>query len=540
MSATVDNRARALVPGGRTGQAHRRPPRAQLGRERALRLVQRHHVGLVLLAVMGVGAVVRMVHLDAVGFNSDETVYAGQAAALAGNPAYAGDFPVFRAHPMLVQTLLSPFFAQGEHDVLGRYVVAVLGVLTLPVVYRLGSELYSPRVGLLAAAIMAVMPYHVTVSRQVLLDGPMVLFSTLTLLLVVKFAKTGRLTWMLAAGAALGLTMLTKESSVVLVGAVYAFFALTPSVRRPVIGSLLGFTITLGLFALHPLSVALSGHASTTKAYLVWQLVRRPNHPFSFYASTVPRVVGPLVVAAAVLAVAVVWRSRKPAWREVLLLSWVLVPFAAFSLWPVKGFQYLLPCAPALAVLAAEGIVHAPWRVPTFVSRHLPGRGVPTALVPLVVSTVVLGSLLLATVPSVGASPSATGLAGTGGTPGGREAGHWVRAHTPDGSVFLTLGPSMANIIEYYGNRRALGLSVSPNPLHRNPSYEPVPNPDFALRNADLQYVVWDSWSAGRSAHFSRTLETLARRFHGHAVHREYAETAQGRVPVIVIYEVRS
>jgi 4-amino-4-deoxy-L-arabinose transferase-like glycosyltransferase len=295
----------------------------------------------------------------------------------------------------------------------------------------------------------------------------------------------------------------------------------------------------VGLFALHPISVALSGHVATTKAYFVWQLVRRPNHAFSFYATTVPRVVGPLVVAAALLAVWLVWRSRKPAWREILLLSWVLVPAAAFTLWPVKGFQYLLPCAPAIAVLAAEGIVHAPWRVPEPISRRLPGRGLPSAVLPLGATALVIGSLLMTTVPSVSAAPSATGLAGTGGIPGGREAGHWVRAHTPEGSVLLTLGPSMANIMQYYGNREAYGLSVSPNPLHRNPSYQPVPNPDFALRNGDMQYVVWDAWSAGRSAHFSESLKALARRFHGQVVHEEYAQTPKGKVPVIIVYEVR-
>ena len=47
----------------------------------------------------------------------------------------------------------------------------------------------------------------------------------------------------------------------------------------------------------------------------------------------------------------------------------------------------------------------------------------------------------------------------------------------------LTLGPSMANIIQYYGHRKTFGLSVSPNPLHRNPAYPPVVNPDFALRD---------------------------------------------------------
>lgn len=67
------------------------------------------------------------------------------------------------------------------------------------------------------------------VSRQVLLDGPMVFFATLTLLCLARFARTQRLLWMVAAGGAMGLTALTKESSLVLLGGVYAFLASSPS-----------------------------------------------------------------------------------------------------------------------------------------------------------------------------------------------------------------------------------------------------------------------------------------------------------------------
>ena len=90
-------------------------------------------------------------------------------------------------------------------------------------------------------------------------------------------------------------------------------------------------------------------------------------------------------------------------------------------------------------------------------------------------------------------------LAGAGGLPGGREAGRWIDEHVPAGATIMTIGPSMANLVQFYGHRRAYGLSVSPNPLNRNPSYEPLVNPDQALRDNELQYVVWDAFSASRS-----------------------------------------
>ena len=101
----------------------------------------------------------------------------------------------------------------------------------------------------------------------------------------------------------------------------------------------------------------------------------------------------------------------------------------------------------------------------------------------------------------------------------------------------------MANIIEFYGQRKAYGLSVSPNPLHRNPSYEPILNPDLQIRNSDLQYIVWDSFSASRSPFFSDHVLAYVKKYNGRVVHTESITVNDGHgnmvvTPVIIIYEV--
>jgi len=514
---------------------HRRARASPAGAVRELvprPLGKRVAVRLVLLAIVAVGAVLRLVNIGSLGYNSDEAVYAGQAAALADNPLYTPYFPVFRAHPLLVQSLLSPIFRSGEHDVAGRLVIVVFGLATIIVVYLLGKELYSQPVGLVAALLIATMPYHVMVTRQVLLDGPMVLFATTTLLFLAKYARTHRLSWFVAAGAAMGVSMLAKETSIVLAGAVYAFLALTPSLRAPIRGTVAALGALAAVFAAHPLSMWASGHDETGKSYLVWQLLRRANHGWGFYATTVPLVIGLAVLLAAA---AGFWFCRgRSSWREVLLLSWIIVPLVFFQVWPVKGLQYLLPLAPPVAVLAARGLVELP------MPRRLMTR-------PLFVrATVVLVVAATLAVPAwqLRESESTTFLAGSGGLPGGREAGRWIASHTPEGSVFLTLGPSLANVVRFYGHREAYGLAVSSNPLHRNPSYAPLVNPDLSLRRGDLHYAVWDAYSAARSQFFDERLRRLVDRYHGRAVHTETVR-ARGRdgrlteTPVIIVYEVR-
>ena len=124
---------------------------------------------LALAVVLLVAASLRVWGINEVGVNSDEAVYLGQAAAIADEPGLSDLFPVFRAHPMLVQSTLAGMFYLNLPEVTGRLFVATLGTLTVFLVFLLGRRLYNPRVGIVGALIFAVMPYHVVVSRQVLL-----------------------------------------------------------------------------------------------------------------------------------------------------------------------------------------------------------------------------------------------------------------------------------------------------------------------------------------------------------------------------------
>jgi hypothetical protein len=108
----------------------------------------------------------------------------------------------------------------------------------------------------------------------------------------------------------------------------------------------------------------------------------------------------------------------------------------------------------------------------------------------------------------------------------------------------MTIGPSMANIIQFYGARKAYGLGTSPNPLHRNPAYEPIMNPDDQIRSSEIQYIVWDSFSAARTPFFADKLMGYVNKYYGRAVHTESItfQDSNGNLvskPIIIIYEVR-
>jgi 4-amino-4-deoxy-L-arabinose transferase-like glycosyltransferase len=489
------------------------------------------------LVVLLLGAALRTWSLGAVGFNSDEAVYAGQAASLAGDPQTSALFPVFRAHPLLFQTTLSLVYRAGGGDIAARFLVVVLGLGTVLVVYLLGRLLYGHRVGLLAALLLAVMPYHVGVSRQVLLDVPMTFMATTSLYFVARFCCNRSLRSLLIASVLFGATVLTKETAVLLAGGLVAFSVLYPGVRPRARHCLLALAVAAAVVAVHPVSLALSGRTSTGQNYLAWQLFRRANHSALFYLEVVPPAMGFAVIA---LALAGLWLLRRShSWREGLLLSWAITPAAFFEIWPVKGYQYLLVTAPAAVLLAARAAVRIP--MPRRRKAHPATSG-------WVRGGVIAATVLSLIVPSwlaVNPAPTTTFLAGSGGLPAGRETGRWIDANLPQGARLMAIGPSTANIVRFYGHRPALGLSVSPNPLSRNPSYEPIDNPDRELRRGMIQYAVWDAFTASRSPFFADRLLRYVEKYNGVAVHTEtitvrLADGTEVAKPAMIIYEVQS
>lgn len=474
-------------------------------------------------ATLAIALLVRVVDLNRFGFNGDEAVYSGQAASLAGNPLFVHQFPVFRAHPLLVPSLLSPLFGQGSPDVRGRAVMALFGSATVGACYLVARDLFGRRTGLVAAVILALMPYHIAISRQVLLDGPAVTFTVLSLWMLVRWVHSQRTIWLVASAGTLGLGVLSKETMVVMAGAMVAFILVSSRVNRPLRALAVALPVLVVVSLALPLALVLAHHGSTGQNYLAWQLVRSSNHAATFYFTTVAAGIGWGVIVAA--GAALLLRGNRT-WRELLLAIWVLVPYLFFEIYPLKGYPYVLPAAPAIAVLASRGLLSL--RLP----KSLPSR-VPAVVYPAVAAALA-ASIGVGVWQTVFPSATQAGLAGQGGIPGGREAGKWVGSHLVPGNQLMTIGPSMANIIEYYSHFPAQGISVSTNPLHRNPAYVPIDNPDLAVRQGQFAFLVWDTYSADRSPSSAGRLATLLTRYHARPVH---TEMAAGN-PVIVIYQV--
>ena len=513
---------------------------------------------LAVVIVAAIAASLRLAQLTQFGFNTDEAVYSGQAAALAGNQQYTAMFGVFRAHPLLVHFLVSLIYrVTGINDVAPRVLSAVFGIALVLVVGAVALVAYGRLAGLIAMAFAAVTPYAVTVSRQMLLDGPMAFFAGLTILFLALYVRRPHRILLYSAAAAAGLAFLAKESAVLIIPAVIVFMLLA----RDVPFRLRDIAITAGVYVLtvspFPLSLLLGGGTGNAQQFFVWQILRRANHDPAFYwDKVVPSVGLPIILLAIVGLGVALWRRRG---IDVLIVALCLVTIGFFELWPVKGFQYLIPVVTPTVILAALGVIWLGTAVGAAYNRifRLPPRTViwaaRTAVVAASVGVLAIGSVtvvaapaptLLATDSSDDLTQPAYGfVAGTGGLKASRPVGVWIKAHTLPNSRFMTIGPSFANIIQFYGERRAVALAVSPNPLHRNPSYTPIENPDKAIKTGAIQYLVYDSYTASRTKFFTSHLLSYVAKYKGILVYADYqpvhrADGTTKQAPVVLIYEV--
>ena len=95
-------------------------------------------------------------------------------------------------HPPFYYLLLHFWMALGDDAFTVRALSALLGTLTIPVIYLLGRRLADGRVGLLAALILAVSPFHVRFAQEARMYALLTLNASLALYALVRLLTDPR------------------------------------------------------------------------------------------------------------------------------------------------------------------------------------------------------------------------------------------------------------------------------------------------------------------------------------------------------------
>ena len=358
--------------------------------------LRRRTAGLLLIGILLVALGLRLWHIRhglPFAYSADEAEhFVPKAVGMFDGGLNPGYYENPSALTYLLYVLFSIRFSADGHFarsfaadpepafVLGRVAVALIGTLVVGLTYWAGARFYERRVGLVAAALMAVAFLPVFYSKHALNDvvalAPIAVALVACLLIYERGAWTD---WALAGGA-IGVAAATKytAAAMLLTVAVAAGLRIERDrgeLRRVLIGLAIAGAACAVVFALlNPYALLNAGEArdqitgQSSQADTA-KLGQDDTYGWLYYLGTLTWGFGWLPLAAAIAGGVLALRRD---WRIALLL--VAFPVCFYLYMGAQGRffgRWLLPIYPALCVLAAYAVVRIGARYPTrFAGRH--------------------------------------------------------------------------------------------------------------------------------------------------------------------------
>jgi 4-amino-4-deoxy-L-arabinose transferase-like glycosyltransferase len=234
----------------------------------------------------------------------------------------------------------------------GRFVSAAIGAATVWMTHRVGREAGSERVGLLAAAQLAILPLHVRESHFILTDVPVTALTTTTLLFALRIERVGA--WW--PGFAAGLAAAAKYNGGLVLIAVWTACATrrVPRLRSVLIATAaaaVAFVLTTP-YSVLDLPAFLEGYAAQMARFAATRLAPEPVWmTYLKHFALASRFW--LILAAVGLAFIVARRAARTAWLPILTFAGLYCYI--LSTHPVVFARYALPLTPVVCLLAAAG-----------------------------------------------------------------------------------------------------------------------------------------------------------------------------------------
>jgi len=494
------------------------------------RVLKRENIPLMI--ILALGLFLRSWDLGWNGFNGDESIYSGQAASLLGQKDFLRDFAVFRAHPLLLQSLLSVAFALfGTHDTIARTVPVIFGTLSIIATYLLGKELFDRRVGLVSSLVLALLPFHIVFSRQVLLDVPLSFFIILFLYFVTKYRNTESNIYSYWTGVSCGLCLISKEIGIIMLPIYVCYTFITHTLK------------------LQKFSVFLIGFAFAIMPYVSLILVRRDavNAFFTYanfqanrdatvyslrYASTLINevfgyVLSILIIVSIILILLQCKCTKSKKYRDqIILLGMTLVTlFVFYQLLPSQGDRFLISLVPVGVVVGFSFLVTK------YVNRLTKYNVIHICLILMIILSNNFFFSRLLPVDDLRISDNM-------GTPWKREVALWIKDNTPSDASVLTAQTTMANVIRFYSNHEVYTFEQS-----SNPSYIRLDNPALLILNKNVSIIVEDLDPAlGQNSAVS-DLKKYRAYFDPQLVYTAYKHSTENgrdkKIPTISVFKLR-
>ncbi len=312
---------------------------------------------LCLVLITAVAAVVRTLYLDSHGITLDESF-----SIFLGRLNFA-DFRQIVWHSELNMVLYYLLLRSWMHFGLSEWTIRILGVLlstaTVPVLYLLARRLFNQRTALVAAALLALHPYHLMLAQRARSYPLVILLVCLASLFFVRgLQQPAWLTWTAFAFLSAAAVYSHFFAVLVIAAQLLSLVALRASAIpwKMLLSSLALIAITLVPFLAFMIFHGKASHVDWVQE-LSAQQVR-----WLLYSLTLGKARSLVYVSLwCIAAVSAFHQSKAERWPYAFAFSWLLVPVGlviAVSLrQPLLIERFLSICIPASVLLAAVGIV---------------------------------------------------------------------------------------------------------------------------------------------------------------------------------------
>jgi 4-amino-4-deoxy-L-arabinose transferase-like glycosyltransferase len=485
-----------------------------------------------IIIIVGLAFFLRFWDLGWNGFNGDESIYSGQAASLLGEQDYLKNFAIFRAHPLFLQSMVSITFAIfGITDSTARLVPVIFGTLTVFFTYLVAKELFDRKVGLMSCLVLALLPFHIVFTRQVLVDIPLSFFLMLFLYFIIKYKITENTIYSYWTGVSSGLCLISKEIGIITIPIFVIFTLLTHKLKlNKFLIFLSGFLS--GLFPYFFLIVTRQDAANAIYSYAIFQL-GKGGHKFSpqYLSILINEAFGYALSILCIISVVVLWReatkTRDRRYKDQLIL--LVLTLGAFFIFyqflPATGDRFMITLVPPAVILGCAFLV-------SDFTKRLPARKLLYILmVPLIILST---NVYLSKFFPIEDLYISDGL----GSPWNRDAALWIKYNTPQDAGILTDNMPLANIIRFYSSHDVYAAAISPNP-----SYLQVDNPIFLILNNNASFIVQDLDPRRNftkaSLELSKFIEFSHPKLAYTAFKHDIEDGREIRIPMVRVYEVR-
>lgn len=318
----------------------------------------------ILIGIILLSTILNFYNLGERALQQDEAIYAAQSAILDGHDEFRQNFlPYSRSATnfQIEQFITSiSFRLLGISEFSSRLPTALMGVMSVILIYILAETLFNSRVGLFSAFIMAVNGYTLHFTRQMQLDTGLMFFSLLSIVLLIKWHKTNegkKKDWYFYIFLASAiLAIMVKVAAIFILIPLIVFYLYIEKEFENAIKMLdrpqSVLIIILSLLYIVYFIFYISGYDEFMKTFS-YAVGRESKYDYTFYIGIITGYIGYVILIISLIGLIYTLKHgiRKKSKEDIFCAFWFIFGMIFFSIYPLKAYSYILPIVPAMCLL---------------------------------------------------------------------------------------------------------------------------------------------------------------------------------------------